>query len=193
MRPDVVLFTESLPANEWRRASQVAPCLPGSISLSASAPASPSACTRKVINPAPPDSLPRKGLQKPGRDGLFARGGHFGRRLSCRGSTGGRSRSHPRSNARRRLSLYLLASCTYSLRASRFSLVSLSFLSRPAPLLPVTPAPPLPRLSLAAIAAGVPVVEINLDPSPISGAVTVYLHGRASETLPQLVHLVLSA
>ena len=55
--------------------------------------------------------------------------------------------------------------------------------------LTVTASPPL--LSLAAIAAGVPVVEINLDPSPISGAVTVYLHGRASETLPQLVDLVL--
>jgi NAD-dependent SIR2 family protein deacetylase len=53
------------------------------------------------------------------------------------------------------------------------------------------PTAPAPLLSLAAIAAGVPVVEINLDPSPISGAVTLYLHGRASETLPQLVDLVL--
>ena len=73
----------------------------------------------------------------------------------------------------------------------------------------VYPAAGLPE---AAIAAGVPLVEVNLDPSPISSAATVFLQvrgggrsplrlrendpclcaqGRAKELIPELVRLVM--
>ena len=39
----------------------------------------------------------------------------------------------------------------------------------------------------AALARGVPVVEINLDPTPLSGRATVSLQGRSGDLLPQLI------
>lgn len=53
----------------------------------------------------------------------------------------------------------------------------------------VYPAAGLPE---AAIAAGVPVVEINMDPSPISSQIACYIRGRAAAVLPQLVDAVLA-
>ena len=46
-----------------------------------------------------------------------------------------------------------------------------------------------PAASMAdtALARGVPVVEINLDPTPLSGRATHALHGKAGEILPKLI------
>lgn len=46
---------------------------------------------------------------------------------------------------------------------------------------------PAAQLPLSALAAGACVVEVNRDPTPLSAAATFVLHGRAGETLPQLV------
>jgi len=52
----------------------------------------------------------------------------------------------------------------------------------------VYPAAGLPE---GALAAGVPVIEVNLDPSPISSHATVFLQGRAKELVPELARLAM--
>jgi NAD-dependent deacetylase len=46
---------------------------------------------------------------------------------------------------------------------------------------------PAASMADAALARGVPVVEINLDPTPLSERATHALHGKAGEILPKLI------
>jgi NAD-dependent deacetylase len=54
----------------------------------------------------------------------------------------------------------------------------------------VYPAAGLPE---AVLAAGVPLIEVNKDPSPISRAAQCFLQGTAAEVLPRLVAAVLAS
>jgi NAD-dependent deacetylase len=46
---------------------------------------------------------------------------------------------------------------------------------------------PAASMADAALARGMPVVEINLDPTPLSDQATYALHGKAGEILPKLI------